>query len=722
MWAIGVVRDLGFSCDLGHHSRLFKIIPPRIRTRSAGRPAAESLRGRTGVRVGRGGRGRRPREGNDERVDDLNGQGNDQGLGANGGVEGVNENVEGVNKGVGGAPDFLTIIVQQIQNLLPAMLAQVGNQGNVGNQNGNVVNENVRNVLVNGNQIRTLSREVAVIMSWNDFMFMMIQEFCPSHEIQKLESELWNHAMVGAGHAAYTDRFHELARLVPHLISGALTDEAVRIGSIKKVEKRGNVGEPSKDKNGRDDNKRIKTRNAFVTTVNPVRSENTGTWPKCTTCNSFHAPGGPYRTYFNCNRPGYLAKDCRSVHMNVNLVNAKNPTVRACNECARVSAASELQRKYANYLLLLEVIENGATLPITKVVEGVMTEMPITSTEEKARIKLEVKARSTLMMGIPNEHQLKFNSIKDAKKLLKAVKKRFGRNAATKKTQKNLLKKQYENFTALSSEMLDQTFDRLQKLVYEPKVKWMSSSSSSTQNMAFVSFSNNNTSSTNEAVNTAQAVNTAHGVSTTSTQVNAAYFTNMDNLSDAVICLFFASQPNKGFLKNIRRKLTVNGNETIGFDKSKVECYNCHKRRHFSRECRTLRNQDNKHKESSRKSVHVETSASTALVSCDGLGGYDWSDPAKEGPNYALMAFSSSSSNLKVSDDSTCSKSYLETVKLLKCQNDQQLKDLKKSELMVLVENCKAKSSEKEPKKVRKNDDVPIIKEWVSDNEEEDVS
>ncbi|GJW72320.1 putative reverse transcriptase domain-containing protein [Tanacetum coccineum] len=183
------------------------------------------------------------------------------------------------------------------------------------------------------------------------------------------ESELWNHAMVGAGHAAYTDRFHELARLVPHLvtpesrmieryvyglapqirgmvaatepktiqkavqISGALTDEAVRNGSIKKVEKRGNVGEPSKDKNGRDDNKRTRTGNAFATTVNPVGRENTGTWPKCTTCNSYHAPGGPCRTCFNCNRPGHLAKDCRGVPRNVNPVNARNPTVRACYEC-----------------------------------------------------------------------------------------------------------------------------------------------------------------------------------------------------------------------------------------------------------------------------------------------------------------------------------------------------------------------------------------------------
>ncbi|GKG30447.1 ribonuclease H-like domain-containing protein, partial [Tanacetum coccineum] len=71
-------------------------------------------------------------------------------------------------------------------------------------------------------------------------------------------------------------------------------------------------------------------------------------------------------------------------------------------------------------------------------------------------------------------------------------------------------------------------------------------------------------------------------------------------------------------------------------------CYNCHKRGHFARESKAPRNQDNK-KESSRRSAHVETSTSITLVSCDGLGGYDWSDQAEEGPNYALMAFLSSS-------------------------------------------------------------------------------
>ncbi|GJX03570.1 hypothetical protein Tco_0189486 [Tanacetum coccineum] len=406
--------------------------------------------------------------------------------------------------------------------------------------------------------------------------------------------------------------------------------------------------------------------------------------------------------------------------------------------------------------------------------EGVMTEIPITTAEEKAQRRLEVKARSTLMMGIPNEHQLKFNSIKDAKKLLEAVEKRFG------------------------SEMHDQTFDRLQKLVselellgekisqkdvnqkllrslspewnthavvwgnkvdldtmsmdnlynnlkvYEPEVKGMSSSSSSTQNMAFVS--SNNTSSTNEAVNT------AYEVSTASTQVNAANSTNINNLSDAVIYGFemangMLTMRARRFLKNTRRKLTVNGNETISFDKAP-------------------RNQDNRNKESSRRSVPMEIFTSTALVSCDGLGGYNWSDQAEEWPNYALMDFLSSNSGsdfrkkletvqkekdgiqLNVDKFEHASKSLN---KLIECQIVDNYKkgldyenynavpppytrnfmpptpDLSFTGLdefvnELVVENCKAVSSEEETKVVRKNDDAPIIQEWVSDNEEKDVS
>ncbi|GJS55007.1 hypothetical protein Tco_0628369 [Tanacetum coccineum] len=84
---------------------------------------------------------------------------------------------------------------------------------------------------------------------------------------------------------------------------------------------------------------------------------------------------------------------------------------------------------------------------------------------EKAQRKAELKARSTLLMALPNEHQLKFNSYKDAKTLMQAIKNRFGGNAATKKTQKNLLKQQYENFAASNTEVIEQTYERLQKLI-----------------------------------------------------------------------------------------------------------------------------------------------------------------------------------------------------------------------------------------------------------------
>ncbi|GJX16018.1 ribonuclease H-like domain-containing protein [Tanacetum coccineum] len=195
-----------------------------------------------------------------------------------------------------------------------------------------------------------------------------------------------------------------------------------------------------------------------------------------------------------------------------------------------------------------------------------------------------------------------------------------------------------------------------------------------------------------------------------------------ENFSNAMIYSFFASQPSipqldnedlqqidpddleemdlrwniamltmraKRFLKNTGRKLDMTNKERIGYDKSKVECFNCHKKGHFARECRAPRNQDSRNKEPTRRIVPVEETTSNALVSqCDGFG-YDWSDQAEEGPtNFALMAYSSTSSssstNSEVSNDSNCCSSCLECVKDLKEQNEQLVKDLRTARISVV--------------------------------------
>ncbi|GJV73835.1 ribonuclease H-like domain-containing protein [Tanacetum coccineum] len=185
-------------------------------------------------------------------------------------------------------------------------------------------------------------------------------------------------------------------------------------------------------------------------------------------------------------------------------------------------------------------------------------------------------------------------------------------------------------------------------------------------------------------VNVAAEINADY---TTHTQGNGVNSTSPDNLlCDAVICAFLASQPNspqlaqedleqldpddleemdlqwemvmltikaRRFIKRTERKLDING-QRVGFDKSKVECYNCHKHGHFARECRFPRNQENKGRENNSRTVPLETSTQNALIAQDRIGGYDWSYQAEEEQptNHALMAFTSSRSSSSLDSES----------------------------------------------------------------------
>nr|GEU96648.1 hypothetical protein [Tanacetum cinerariifolium] len=351
---------------------------------------------------------------------------------------------------------------------------------------------------------------------------------------------------------------------------------------------------------------------------------------------------------------------------------------------------------------LWEVILNGDSPIPTRVVDGVVQHITPTTAEQRLAKKNELKARGILLMALPYKHQLKFNIHKDAKSLMEAIEKRFGGNQETKKkiiSQLEILGESlsqedinlkflrslpsewrthtliWRNKADLEDQSLDDLFNNLK--IYEAEVKSSSSTNHNTQNIALVS--SQNTDSTNESVNVVASVSAA------STKPLDFILPNIDNLSDDVIYFFFASQSNCPqldnddlkqidaddleemdlkwqmamltmrairFLQRTGRNLGAKGATSIGFNMSKVECYNCHRRGHFARECRLPK--DARNKDTQRRNVPVETSTSNALVSqCDGVGSYDWSFQADEEPiNYALLAFTSSSSTSSLGSDS----------------------------------------------------------------------
>ncbi|GJZ04403.1 ribonuclease H-like domain-containing protein [Tanacetum coccineum] len=287
----------------------------------------------------------------------------------------------------------------------------------------------------------------------------------------------------------------------------------------------------------------------------------------------------------------------------------------------------------------------------------------------------------------------------------------------------------WRNKQEIDTISLDDLYNNLK--IYEPEIARSSSISQNSQNVAFVSSnSTNSNNSTNEADNTAYGVSTAHTQSSP---------TSRDNLSDAVICAFLASQPNspqmsredleqidpddleemdlqwemamltiraRRFIKRTSRQLDVNG-KRVGFDRTKVECYNCHKYGHFARECRLLRNQEKREKENNRRTVIVETPNENALVAQDRIGGYDWRYQAEEEhpTNFALMAHTSSGSSSSLdSEVDSCSKSCVKAYATLKEQYDNLNLDYNKSQFNLVSYKAGLESVEARLAHYKKNE------------------
>ncbi|GJY02217.1 putative ribonuclease H-like domain-containing protein [Tanacetum coccineum] len=297
-----------------------------------------------------------------------------------------------------------------------------------------------------------------------------------------------------------------------------------------------------------------------------------------------------------------------------------------------------------------EVILNGDSPLPTKTVDGVETVIPPTTVEQKLARKNELKARGTLLMALPNEHKLKFNTFKDAKTLMEAIEKRFGGNKDSKKLQKILLKQQYENFNGNSLEGLDQIYDRLKKLINQLEIHGETISQEDINLKLLRSLPSEWKTHTLIWRNKPDLEDLSMDDLYNNLKI---YKAEVMSLSNAVIYSFFASQSNSSqldnedlkqidpddleeidlkwqmamltmrarrFLRKTRRNLGVNGTNTIGFDKTKVECYTCHIIGHFARECRAPKHQDNRNREITRRTMPVEeTTDAKALVAQDGF-------------------------------------------------------------------------------------------------------
>nr|GEV78143.1 ribonuclease H-like domain-containing protein [Tanacetum cinerariifolium] len=315
---------------------------------------------------------------------------------------------------------------------------------------------------------------------------------------------------------------------------------------------------------------------------------------------------------------------------------------------------------------LWEVILNGnGKVHMTKDEASNEVEVSLVTTQQILARTRERIAKSTLLMAILDEHLARFHGIKYAKTLCDAIKTKF-------------CDKRYDRFQRLLSLLeihgvdnldIDDLYNNLK--VYEVDIKGSSGSSSNSQNVAFISVES--TSSTNK-LNAAYSVSAATGHSS-----QAQDDLEKIDLKWQVDMLYVRV---KRFYKKTGRKLEFNGKEPIGFDKTKVECFNCHRRGHFVSNCKIVRNPGNRGRDARNA----------------GYRGRDNGNRPEEATNFALMAFTSNpssalSSNSKVQ---SCSKQYVQSYEQLKYLFDEQREKLRKAILETVGYQYGLKSIERQ--------------------------